>query len=179
MNGLLVISHQMEDVESMATKALLTRAGFHITTVTFETTPTITAHYGTEVTADLVGVDSIEPYDFLIIPGGKYVGLTVDTDVHIKVLANKFYHAQKWIAAICAGPRFLLQENLISGHFTAYPGSEVDAQQGTYLPEQKAVVDFPFITARSAGSVYDFVFAIIQTLQGEEALLAFKDQIQY
>jgi len=179
MNGLLVISHHMEDVESMATKALLTRAGFDITTVTFEDTPTITAHYGTEVTADLVGVDAIEPYDFLIIPGGKYVGLTVDTDVHIKALAKKFYHAQKWIAAICAGPRFLLQENLISEDFTAYPGSEVDAKKGTYQPDQKAVVAFPFITARSAGSVYEFVFAIIKTFQGEAALTAFKNQIKY
>jgi len=179
MNGLMVFEDQMEDVESLATKALLTRAGFHILSVNLAGKKVVTAHYGTTVEVDLTTLESIEDFDFLIIPGGKYVSMIVDKDTWIKPLAQTFYQEKKWIAAICAGPRFLLQENLIQGNYTAYPGSEKDARQGTYQPDQKAVIDRPFITGRSAGSVYDFVFAIIKTLKGPEALEAFKENIKY
>jgi 4-methyl-5(b-hydroxyethyl)-thiazole monophosphate biosynthesis len=179
MNGLMILSDQMEDVESLATKALLTRAGFHISTLNLQGKNVVTAHYGTTVEVDFTAIDAIDAFDFLIIPGGAYVAQTVDQDTKIKALAKAFHQQGKWIAAICAGPRFLLQENLIEGNYTAYPGSEKDAKKGHYLPFEKAVIDFPFITARSAGSVYEFVFAILQTFQGDEALATFKDQIKY
>lgn len=179
MNGLMVLSDHMEDVESLATKALLTRAGFQISSVNLAGKSVVTAHYGSTVEVDFTEIKSIDSYDFLIIPGGPYVAQTVDQDTSIKALARLFHQQGKWIAAICAGPRFLLQENLIDGDYTAYPGSEKDGQKGQYLPLEKAVIDFPFITARSAGSVYEFVFAIIKTFKGDEALAAFKDQIKY
>ena len=179
MNGLMIFDDQMEDVESLATKALLTRAGFHITSVNLAGKNVVTAHYGTTVEVDLTALETIDDFDFLVIPGGKYVALTVEDDSWIKPLAKQFFDQDKWIAAICAGPRFLLQQDLIQGDYTAFPGSEKDARKGSYQPHLKAVVDRPFITARSAGSVYDFVFAIIKTLKGEEALEAFKENIKY
>lgn len=179
MNALMVFDDQMEDVESLATKALLTRAGFVVRSVNLAGKKKVTAHYGTTVDVDFTEMTSIDDYQLLIIPGGKYVALTVDDDTWIKALAKQFYSQGKWLAAICAGPRFLLQEDLIEGEYTAYPGAEVDAKKGTYQAHRKAVVTAPFITARSAGSVYNFVFAIIQTLKGDAALAAFKDQIKY
>jgi len=176
---LMVVSHQMEDIESLGSAALLRRAGLPVELGTFESSLEITTAYGTRITADTFIKEDITPYDGLIIPGGKYVKETVDADTKIKALATAFKAADKYLMAICAGPRFLMQADLIDGDFTNFPGAEVDQKRGTYHSAPKAMVDGKLITARSAGAVYDFVFAIIETLQGEDALQAFKDLIKY
>ncbi len=179
MKLLMVVSHDNEDVESLGTAALLSRAGFEVFKGTFESTLTIHTAYGTTYHADGFIEGSIDAYEGLIIPGGKYVAATVDDDTKIKALATSFKAQDKYLMALCAGPRFLMQAGLIEGQFTCYPGAEKDQQGGTYISNQKAVVDGKLITARSAGSVYDFVFAIIQTLKGDEALRAFQANIAY
>lgn len=180
MRLLMVVSHQNEDVETLATRALLIRAGIHVDLGTFEDTLAIHAAYGTQFNADFFIKDTtVSSYDGLIIPGGKYVALTVDKDRSIKKLARMFFNQNKYLFAICAGPRFLLQEDLIDDPFTAFPGSEIDQTNGTYLPHEKVVTNDRLITARSVGAVYDFVFAIILKLQGEEALNQFKKSILY
>jgi 4-methyl-5(b-hydroxyethyl)-thiazole monophosphate biosynthesis len=180
MKLLMVVSKDNEDVETLATRALLIRAGIEVDMGTFEDSLDIKAAYGTQFKADLFIENSpLESYMGLIIPGGKYVALTVDEDTKIKTLARTFLNQKKYLFAICAGPRFLLQEGLIDGDFTAFPGSEVDQKKGTYLNTLKVVTDEWLITARSVGAVYDFVFAIIDKLQGKEALEAFKKGILY
>ena len=180
MTLLMVVSHNNEDVEALATRALLIRAGIQVDMATFEDTLEIKAAYQTNFIADYFMKEiDFSFYDGLIIPGGKYVSLNVDKDVQIKKLARHFYEQNKYLFAICAGPRFLLQEDLIHEHYTAFPGSEIDQKNGTYLKNEKVVIGDTLITARSAGAVYDFVFAIILKLKGEDALKSFKESIYY
>lgn len=179
MKLLMVVSNDNEDVESLGTAALLTRAGFDVFKGTFQPDLTIHTAYGTTYQADGKIPSDIRPFHGLLIPGGKYVQATVDADTHIKDLARAFKAQNKYLMALCAGPRFLMQADLIEGNFTCYPGAEKDQIRGHYVPDQKAVVDGRLITARSAGSVYDFVFAIIETLKGSEALDAFQKNIAY
>lgn len=180
MTLLMVVSHNIEDVEALATRALLIRSGIKVDMGTFENSLEIKAAYGTRFKADFFIQESThKSYDGLIVPGGKYVALTVDQDTKIKALSRAFYEANKYLFGICAGPRFFLQEHLIEGPFTAFPGSEKDQTKGTYLKDKKAVKDDLLITARSVGAVYEFVFEIIETLQGKEALKAFKENILY
>ena len=92
MKGLIVFSHNMEDVESLATRALLVRAGFEVHSLTFESTKHINTAFHQEIIADYT-MDEIEidTYDFVVIPGGKYVSQTVNQDVNIKTLVTQFY----------------------------------------------------------------------------------------
>ena len=84
MKGLLILSHKMEDVEALGTRALLKRAGLEITTATFEDTLEIQTSW-LFVKADYFAFDlQMNNYDFLIIPGGRYVSQIVDQDVNIK-----------------------------------------------------------------------------------------------
>jgi len=166
MKGLIVFSHNMEDVESLATRALLVRAGFEVHSLTFESTKHINTAFHQEIIADYT-MDEIEidTYDFVVIPGGKYVSQTVNQDVNIKTLVTQFYQRNKLVAAICAGPRFLGQAGLLDGkNFTAYTGSEKDMPKGHYLPDKKAVKDGNIITARGAGAVYEFAYEIVAYL---------------
>ena len=170
MRGLMIYSNNMEDVEALATRALLVRAEFEIDTVTFEKSKTITTAFNQKVVCDYF-IDEIhlDHYDFLIIPGGKYVSLVIDQDYEIKKLIQYFYEQNKYLCAICAAPRFLGQLGLLDDiRFTAYKGCEIDMPKGQYLPYKKALTDHKIITARSAGSVYEFVYEIICELKNKK-----------
>ncbi|MBU1143845.1 MAG: DJ-1/PfpI family protein [Firmicutes bacterium] len=181
MKGLLVLSHNVEDGEALTTRALLRRAGLDVVTVTFENTLDIKTAFGLQVKADAFTHQvHLKEYDFVVIPGGKYVAQVVDHDVHIKELVRYFDQNQKLVAAICAGPRFLGQAGLLNGRsFTAYTGSEIDMPKGIYLPTLKAVRDKNIITARGAGAVYEFVYEITNYLLGEEKAKALLSSILY
>lgn len=171
MKGLFVFSHHMEDGEALTTRALLKRAGLEIVTITFEKTLEIKTSYDLTVKADHFAHDvHLDQYDFVVIPGGRYVNQVVDQDVHIKELVKYFYQKKKLIAAICAGPRFLGQAGILDNrHFTAYPSSEKDMPNGIYHRDLKAITDGDIITGRSAGSVYEFSYEIVKYLLGEES----------
>lgn len=181
MKGLIVFSNDMEDVEALATRALLIRAGYKIDSVTFQFTKNIKTAFGLEIKADYLEdeIDSTQ-YDFLIIPGGKYVALNVDKDKKIKSLAKAFKAQNKEICAICAGPRFLGQAGLLDGvKFTAYTGSEVDMPNGKYMPKKKSVNDQMIITARGAGAVYEFVYEIVSHFSGVDKAKELMHRILY
>lgn len=170
MKGLLILSHDMEDGEALTTRALLLRAGLHIVTATFEQTLDIRTSYGLIAKADYFAHDiHLDQYDFVIVPGGKYVKNVIDRDVHIKEILKFFHQKGKMVAAICAGPRFLGQAGILKGvNFTAFPGSEKDAPEGIYHKEVKAMTDGNVITGRSAGAVYEFAYEIVKYTLGEE-----------
>ncbi|MDR4969295.1 MAG: DJ-1/PfpI family protein, partial [Acholeplasmataceae bacterium] len=87
--GLLVLSHNVEDGEALSTRALLKRAGLEVVTITFENTLDIVTAFGLHVKADAFARDvHFNEYDFVVIPGGKYVAQVVDHDVHIKELVK-------------------------------------------------------------------------------------------
>jgi len=181
MKGLLVLSHHVEDGEALTTRALLRRAGLDVVTVTFENTLDIKTAFGLQVKVDFFAHEvHVNEYDFVVIPGGRYVAEVVDKDIHIKELVRYFDHHKKLVAAICAGPRFLGQAGLLNGRqFTAYTGSEIDMPKGIYLPKLKAVRDQHIITARGAGAVYEFSYEIVSYLLGEEKAKALLNSILY
>ncbi len=181
MKGLIVFSNDMEDVEALATRALLVRAGYQIDSVTFENDKHILTAFGLNILADYLEDEiDVDSYDFLIIPGGKYVAKTVDSDQKIKSLAKTFNGQNKEICAICAGPRFLGQAGLLDEvKFTAFTGSEKDALNGKYLPQKKAVKDKLFITARGAGAIYEFAYEIVTHFSGKDAANALLKSILY
>ncbi len=170
MKGLIVFSNHMEDGEALTTRALLVRAGFEMTSITFQNSLSITTAFGLILFANQFATDVfLEDYDFIVIPGGKYVAQIVDQDQNIKRLVSTFHEQKKLVAAICAGPRFLGQAGILNGiHFTCFTGSEQDMPNGIYHPELKAVRDQNIITARGAGAVYEFVYEIIKYYNGEE-----------
>ena len=170
IKGLMIYSNNMEDGEAILTRDLLTRAGIHIDTVSSIKKEVKTA-YGVSVFADYeLSEISLNEYEFLIIPGGKYVGEIVNQDVNIKALIMEFHEANKYIAAICAAPRFLGQLGLLDDKkFTCFPSSEIDMKKGIYLKNEKAVIDGKIITGRSVGAVVEFSALIIETLISKNA----------
>jgi len=174
MKGLIIFSTNMEDGEALATRALLVRAGFEIHSMTFENHKEVKTSFGLIVKTDFFSNEvNYDDYDFIVIPGGKYVAEIIDQNDDIQKAVRYFYNQQKVVAAICAGPRFLGRAGLLNEvHFTAYHGSERDALNGIYHPERKAMTDGRIITARGAGAVVEFTYEIVKYFFKEENALA-------
>ncbi len=181
MRGLIVFSDHMEDVEALATRALLVRAGFEMDSATINDNLEVISAFGQLLKVDKMLKDiNTNDYDFFVIPGGAYVAKIIDKDVIIKRFAKAFNEQNKIIAAICAGPRFLGQAELLDDKkYTCFPGSEKDMPLGKYLPKKKAVKDGNIITARGAGVVYEFVYEIVKALKDEKSAKALLARIQY
>ena len=180
IKGLMVFSNNMEDAEAIFTRDLLQRAGFKIDTVSFVKKEIVTA-YGLTVIADYSASDiSLDEYEFLILPGGKYVEEIIDKDTQIKDLVEWFNKENKWIAAICAAPRFLGQLGLLEGKkFTCFPSCEIDVKNGIYQKNEKAVRDGKIITGRSVGAVVEFCSLIIESVLSCETVKKIIQEIIY
>ncbi|WP_025724401.1 DJ-1/PfpI family protein [Acholeplasma granularum] len=181
MKGLIIFSNGMEDNESLSTLSLLRRAGIIIDSATIEDNLLVKTAFGINVYADknLHKINS-DDYQFLIVPGGGYVSKVIDNDVFIKKTIKAFHDKEKDIYAICAAPRFLGQLNLLNGlDYTAFPGSEKDALNGNYKPQEKVVVTPKIITARSAGSVIEFVYEIVKKNINEQEAKSLIKSIMY
>lgn len=181
MKGLLILSDHCEDTEALSTRALLKRAQIEVDTVTINPNKQIVTGYGLHVLVDYHKDDiDVDDYDFLIVPGGKYVAQIIDQDTYIKSTVKAFEMNQKLICAICAGPRFLGTMGVLKNkHYTIYPGNQNEAFGGVYHPELKAVTDGLVITARGAGATLDFAYEIIQFIQGEVAAKKILQNIAY
>lgn len=181
MKGLIIYSNGMEDSEALSTRALLKRAGISIFSATIQHDLKVITAFDQVVIADFNLQDiNASDYDFLIIPGGGYVGKIIDQDIYIKKTILDFFNAQKLIGAICAAPRFLGRLGLLkSEDYTAFPGSEKDCVGGNYLINQKVVSTAKFVTARSAGAIIEFVYSLVSKIKSEKEAKALLENIIY
>lgn len=177
--GLILFNNKIEDVEALATKALLTRAGFSMTSFTLETTLDLETAFKQKIKADLfINEVKEHDFDFLVLPGGAHVTNWLENKALDKLIL-KFNENNKLIAAICAAPLFLNKVNLLKNkEFTAFP-SVVEKITGIFVPNVKVVKSENIITARSAGVVYDFTFEIIESLTDKEQVNKIKNAIVY
>lgn len=174
-----LLADGFEDVEALASAALLRRAGYIVDFFSVDHQSKVIGSYQTVVT-DIIDINQlhIDDYDALFIPGGK-AAFRLREDTRIKEIALSFNQQEKWMLSICAAPTVYGMIGLMDGlNYTSFPGTENDMGKANRI-NQKAVRDGRFITARSAGSVYNFVFEIILAFDGEEALKAFKEKIVY
>ncbi|MDY0210813.1 MAG: DJ-1/PfpI family protein [Acholeplasma sp.] len=169
MRGLMVLSDDCEDTEALSTRALLKRAQIEIDTVTINESKEIKTAYGLEVKVDYHKDEiDLDDYQFLVIPGGKYVSMTIEKDTYIKSLSASFKLEGKLLCAICAGPRFLGEMGLLKGvKYVIYPGLDEKRFEGHYDSSSKALTDGLIITGRGAGCTTDFAYEIIKFIKGE------------
>jgi 4-methyl-5(b-hydroxyethyl)-thiazole monophosphate biosynthesis len=173
MKGLMIIGNNIEDGEALLTRDLLLRAGLKLDLVSiYKSNRKIKTAYGLNIQADYA-VNEVElfEYDFLIIPGGKWVFELLEkprTQI-VSKLALTYYNNDKLVAAICAAPRFLGHEHLLKDKdFTCFPSCE-EGIDGKYHQDKKVVIEDNIITAKGLGAVFEFSYEIIRYLLGREA----------
>ncbi|MGI6782369.1 MAG: DJ-1/PfpI family protein [Acholeplasmataceae bacterium] len=173
MKGLMIIGNNIEDGEALLTRDLLLRAGLKVDLVSiYKSNRKVRTAYGLNIQADFA-VNEVElfEYDFLIIPGGKWIFELLEnpnTQI-VSKLALTYYNNDKLVAAICAAPMLLGYEYILKNkNYTCFPSCEEEID-GKYHQDKKVVVEDNIITGKALGAAYEFSYEIIRYLLGREA----------
>jgi protein deglycase len=172
-----LLAEGFEDIEALGTSALLRRAGFDVDFFSVFNTKKVKGAYLTVVTKlNYMRNLNVDDYDGLFIPGGK-AAYVLRENVAVQKIVKEFYEERKWMLAICAAPSVFGMMGIMDGKkYISHPSIQSDMGKAIRV-DTKAVSDDRFVTGRSAGAVYDFVFEIIKTINGENALEDFKKKI--
>lgn len=177
MKLLCIIAKGFEEVEAIGTVALLRRSGITVDIATISEHQT-TGKYDVTVT-NLLNIEdtNVKDYDGLLLPGGPHYAI-LEKNEQVRKIITSFFELDKYVFAICAAPTILGRMGYLKNkNYTCFTSMNEDFG-GTYS-DKHATIDGKLITGKSAASIFDFAFLIVETLQGEKQLQHLKEDIYY
>ncbi len=180
-NVAVFLADGFEEVEALTPIDMLRRAGADVTTVSIKDSLDINASHNIVIKADKLFEEvDFGRMDMFILPGGGLGTENLEKCEKLLELLKKADAEEKFISAICAAPRVLGKLGLLKGRrATSYPGNEKYLEGAEYCPDDKAVTDGRFVTARGMGAAIEFGSAVIAQLFGVEKALEIEKQIQF
>lgn len=169
MRGLMILADGFEDTEALTTRDVLIRAGFEVKTCSITDRLEVESSFGVHVLADalLKLMFDLEPYDFIILPGGGRGTRNLKECEFLKAYLDYFLLHDKLICAICAAPSVLGQYGYLENKkYTCFAGFN-EGIEGIFTGNE-VEVDGNIITARSMHYSINFALAIIEKLVGPE-----------
>ena len=125
----------------------------------------ITASRGVRLAPDAAWSE-IDPsaFDILVIPGGKAGVEALSRDERVLATVSSFVQAEKWVAAVCAGPLVLQAAGVLAGRrATCHPA--ISMAQTKRLAD-RVVIDGRLITSQGPGTSLEFALAIVREIEG-------------
>ncbi len=176
----ILLADGFEEVEAVTPIDALRRAGVEVSLVGV-TGMTVAGSHGISVKADADIRDiSPETCEAIIVPGGLRGVQNIKASDKALEAIKQAHGAGKYVCAICAGPTVLAGLGITDGkRAVCYPGMEDEMGGATMVPGASAIVDGNVITGRSAGTAWDFAFAILSALRGEEAAKKVSGGVHY
>lgn len=165
----ILLAPGFEETEAIAPCDMLRRAGIE-TKLIGVTGPAVTGSHGITVQADGVLTDvSVEQLQMLVLPGGLGGVAAIKASPEAMALVAATHKANKYVAAICAGPTILAQLGITDKKkATCYPGME-DQMGAAHMTGQPVAAEGRVITGRAAGSSMDFGLQLVERLKGKAA----------
>jgi len=165
----LFLANGFEESEAIVPTDILRRGGVDLLMVSVMSKKEIVSTNNIAVTADrLFDECDFSAADMLILPGGMPGAKNLNEHDGLKTLLAGFAAKGGLVAAICAAPLVLGGLGLLKGRkATCYPGFE-SYLEGAICTAQPVEVDGTIITGRGPGYAYDFGFALLTALMGEE-----------
>lgn len=168
MKLLMLFADGFEDVEAVATRDVLVRAGIEVVDARIKEDETVISSHKMYFNhfKRLSEVNFAE-FSGIILPGGsRGVNNLLNSNEVIKTV-KEFSDSNKLVCAICAAPMVLDKAGLLKGKdFTCYPGCEAGLE-GNYTGKEVVVLE-KMITARSMLYSIPFGLAIVEKLLGKE-----------
>ena len=167
MKALIVYADGFEDVEALATRDVLVRAGIEVYDAKINEGEDLVISSHKVALSGFKTLKNVNLSEFaaIIIPGGSRGVNNLLQSAQVSELIKEFYKNDKLVCAICAGPMVLNKAGILANHrFTCYPGCE-EGLAGSYTGEE-VVVDHKLVTARSMLYSIPFGLAIIELLLG-------------
>lgn len=169
MKALMIFADGFEDVEAVATRDVLIRAGIEVINARIKEEETvISSHKMYFNNFKRLSEVNLGDFDAIILPGGsKGVENLLESEEVIHAV-RVMYLANRLVCAICAAPMVLGKAGILKDRpFTCYPGCE-EGIDGQYLGSE-VVEDGNIITARSMLYSIPFGLAIIKKLLNKDA----------
>lgn len=169
-----------EEIEAIATVDILRRANLDVTTVGIKNTEIEGSHEIPIITdikhKKLNRADDIEA---VILPGGMPGTTSLEKSKTLKAVIEYCVEKDLTIGAICAAPSILGHMNILQGKkATCFPGFENELYGANYV-DAPIVIDGNIITAKGAGCVFDFAFALVEKLASKEIADKVKASMQF
>lgn len=158
-----------EDVEAIATRDVLVRAGIEVVDVKIkEDSQIVVSSHKMSLTGFLSAKNiNVEEFSALILPGGSRGVNNLLQSSEVDRLVKEFNDKHKWVCAICAAPMVLAKNGLLHNkRYTCYPGCN-EGLDGNYTGEEVVVTD-NIVTARSMLYSIPFGLTIIELLLGKD-----------
>lgn len=179
----LFLADGFEDIEALATRDILKRAGIDVQTVGISDDPFVVSAHGLMVGIDC-HLDELEAgsgatvEDVMVFPGGMPGARNLGRCKPLVKLMKDHYAQGGTLAAICAAPGLVLSQldDLKDVTFTCYDGFQDPLiEAGAQFTPKPAVTCGRIITGRGPGHTKAFALEIVKKVKGE----AVADDVQY
>lgn len=170
MKVLMIYADGFEDVEAIATRDVLVRAGIEVLdAIINEDSQIVVSSHKMSLTGfkSLKNIN-VDEFEAIILPGGSRGVNNLLRSSEVDRLVKQFYNSRKFVCAICAAPMVLGKNGLLHNRpYTCYPGCN-EGLDGIYTGEEVVVTD-NIVTARSMLYSIPFGLKIIELLLDKEA----------
>ncbi len=168
---LIPLAMGCEEIEAVTLIDLLRRAEIEVVTASLNNEP-VKCSRGTVILADTT-LDLIldNDFDLIVLPGGLPGADHLNADPRIHQIITRLANDGKYVGAICAAPKVLLENGVLDGKkATAYPGSlnGIDTSK-IELSDAAVQIDGKVITSKGPGTAMDFALTLIEMLLGKNA----------
>ncbi|WP_052663398.1 DJ-1/PfpI family protein [[Mycoplasma] testudinis] len=164
-----IVATKSEDMELIVPVDLWRRAHFIVDLISIEKKNSVTLSNGTSIKCtQTIDKTNLKQYNAIFLPGGEGSNkFVLDTKLvdHLKI----FNEDGRYLLAICAAPAVFSKLDLLGKHkVTCYPENSSEIGPNLDKSAKNVVVDGNFITAKAAGSVFEFAFKVIETLASKK-----------
>lgn len=168
---LIPLAQGCEELEAVTIIDLLRRAEIDVTTASLTDEP-VKCSRNTVLIADTT-LEAVmqDSFDLIVLPGGLPGADNLNDDPRIHQIINRLDNEDKYIAAICAAPKVLVNNGILKGKkATAYPGAlnAIDTSL-VDLGEEAIQIDGKVITSKGPGTAMDFALTLIEILLDKDA----------
>ncbi|MDN5278608.1 MAG: protein deglycase [Clostridiales bacterium] len=169
-NVVVFMAPGFEEMELTITVDILRRAGINVKIASLaKNVEPVTGSRGIKMLPD-ISIDEVDPAstDMIVLPGGIEGTRNLGASESVIDLVKRMNESQKFVAAICAAPAVLVKAGIAVGRkLTSHPAAK-DHMAGVNYSENRVVKDGNIITSRAAGTTFEFAYAIIEELLGDQ-----------
>lgn len=163
------LANGCEEVEALTQIDVLRRAGVDVVGAAITPSKKIVGGHNITFEADCTIYDiDFDKVDMVVLPGGLVGRNNLMASKEVVTVCKKFNELGKYVAAICASPSVLGENNILQGKTaTCYPGFEAQCH-GAEIKQDNVVVDGNIITSRGPATAMEFGVELVRILLGDD-----------
>lgn len=180
MSVYVFLADGFEEAEALVPTDMLLRGGVDVKLTSVGNSLSVRGAHNITVTADIMLSDiDITNAEAIILPGGSGGTALLAKNQKVIFMINEAASHGIYIGAICAAPSILGSMGLLDGRKAAcYPSFQKYLLNSTITGNEVECDDI-FITAKAAGSSFEFAFKLVELLCGMEMCTKIKQEIYY